>query len=209
VLFQSAGFLFVFLPLFLATMALLPSGGARAVGLLIFSYLFYSGSEPLFIILIVVSSLTDFCVALLLHRTSGNTRRKLLLCTSLAVNLGLLAFYKYGAWIIPKLTPLLAPLNVPLPDEHFFSGFILPAGISFYTFQSLSYTIDVYRGHVAPERNLISFLNFVAYMPQLIAGPIERFGHLHPQLQVSTPGRSNPIGPPDSIASCSGSRRSS
>lgn len=181
-LFQSAGFLFVFLPLFLATMALLPSGRPRAAGLLVFSYLFYSGAEPLFILLIVISSLTDFLVAIFLHAASG-LRRKLTLCVSLTVNLGLLGFYKYGAWVIPKLTPFLAPLHIPLPDEYFFSGFILPAGISFYTFQSLSYTIDVYRGHVVPERNVVSFFNFVAYLPQLIAGPIERHGHLNPQLE--------------------------
>ena len=79
-----------------------------------------------------------------------------------------------------------------MPDANFFAGIIMPAGISFYTFQSMSYTFDGYRGQVAPERNLPGFCNNVAYLPQLIAGPIEHFGHIAPQLRDLTLGLAGP-----------------
>ena len=190
--FQSAGFLFLFLPVFLLAVFASPKGTPRSVTLLIFSYLFYSGAEPFFILLLLVSSLTDYIAALRLHRAEQALQRRLWLTVSIAVNLGLLGFYKYGAWAMPSLSPYLGTLGIPVPDPEFFTGFLLPAGISFYTFQSMSYTIDVYRREITPERNLLGFCNYVAYLPQLIAGPIERFSHLAPQLSNFTSGNSRP-----------------
>lgn len=181
-LFHSTGFLFIFLPVFLVSVLVVPKGMARSVVLLIFSYLFYSGAEPFFLIILLVSSLTDYFVAIKLFAEDRLRMKKLWLCVSISINLGILAFYKYGVWVIPGMTPLFDYTGVPVPDPEFFKTYILPAGISFYTFQSMSYTIDVYRGLIKPERNIISFCNYVAYLPQLIAGPIERFSHLHPQL---------------------------
>jgi alginate O-acetyltransferase complex protein AlgI len=191
-LFQSAGFLFIFLPAFLLVMYLAPRGKPRSVALLLFSYLFYSGAEPLFVLLLLASSLTDYTAALCLYRTQHSWARRGWLCVSVLVNLGLLSFYKYGAWVLPVLSPYLAVTGIPVPAADFFTGFILPAGISFYTFQSLSYTIDVYRREIVPERSLLGFCNYVAYLPQLIAGPIERFGHLAPQLGNLLRGRTRP-----------------
>jgi alginate O-acetyltransferase complex protein AlgI len=191
-LFQSAGFLFLFLPVFLLAMYLSPAGPFRSLTLLLFSYLFYSGAEPFFVLLLLASSLTDYIAALRLHRASRPLVRRLWLFASITVNLGLLSFYKYGAWLIPKLAPFLADTGIPVPDANFFAGIIMPAGISFYTFQSMSYTFDVYRRQVTPERNLLGFCNYVAYLPQLIAGPIERFGHLAPQLRDLTLGLASP-----------------
>ena len=191
-LFHSPGFLLVFLPLFLAAMVLLPAGTTRAVTLLGFSYLFYSAGEPLFVLLLVISSTTDFFVALKLSVTEDLRFRRIWLLVSLVVNLGLLGFFKYGGWVLPHFAPALATIGIPTLSEDFFRGFVLPAGISFYTFQSLAYTIDVYRRDVEPERSLLSFCNYVAYLPQLIAGPIERFNQLGPQLHRFIDGRTRP-----------------
>lgn len=188
-LFQSAGFLFLFLPAFLLVFLCMPHGIPRSLTLLIFSYLFYSGAEPLFVLLLVVSSLTDFTAALRLRHTTRTATRRGWLLVSIVVNLGLLAFYKYGSWLLPGLSPALEMIGVPMPHPDFFKSYILPAGISFYTFQSMSYTIDVYRRKVEPERSLLGFCNYVAYLPQLIAGPIERYGHLYPQLRELIHGR--------------------
>lgn len=181
-LFHSPGFLFVFLPVFLAFFLLAPAGNIRAAVLLSFSYLFYSGAEPFFVLILITSSLTDYSVALRLSNSTAAATRRMWLATSLTVNLGLLFFFKYGGWIIPQAAPFLTSIHIPTPSRDFFQSYALPAGISFYTFQSLSYTIDVYRGEIRPERSVLGFCNYVAYLPQLIAGPIERYAHLAPQL---------------------------
>jgi alginate O-acetyltransferase complex protein AlgI len=182
-LFHSAGFLLVFLPLFLLLAHFLPTGKTRAWLLLVFSYLFYSGAEPIFVLLLLFSSLTDFYVALRLSATQIRKQKIAWLLVSLAVNLGLLGFYKYGGWISASFA---------LGNADFFQSYVLPAGISFYTFQSMAYTIDVYRGKIEPETSLLSFCNYIAYLPQLIAGPIERFHHLAPQLEKFRAGTSTP-----------------
>lgn len=181
-LFQSPGFLLLFLPLFIFIVVSTPPGYIRASSLLFFSYLFYSGAEPFFLLLLLVSSLTDYTAALRLNAAATLVGRRLWLTVSVLVNLSLLGFFKYGGWVLPAITPTLATLHIPVPAENYFEGFVLPAGISFYTFQSMSYTFDVYRREIQPQRNLLSFCNYVAYLPQLIAGPIERYHHLGPQL---------------------------
>jgi alginate O-acetyltransferase complex protein AlgI len=178
-LFQSAGFLFVFLPLAIFCLSVLPKGIPRAIGILFFSYLFYSGNEPFFIVLLVFSSLVDYFAALRLGSAKSPASRKTWLVVSVVVNLGLLGFYKYGSMI--------------LPAAGFYQSFALPAGISFYTFQSMSYTIDVYRKKIQPERSLLGYCNYVAYLPQLIAGPIERFSDLFPQLRAYQKRESRPM----------------
>ena len=181
-LFQSAGFLFLFLPIFLLTVALVPVGATKSIALLLLSYAFYSGGEPFFILILLVSSITDYFAALNIYKSDKIITKRSFLIVSVFVNLGLLAFYKYGAWVIPNISTYLEMAGIPVPDSSYFRGFILPAGISFYTFQSMSYSIDVYRGEVKPVKNFIGFCNYVAYLPQLIAGPIERFNHLYPQI---------------------------
>jgi len=165
-LFHSIGFLLVFLPLFLITMQLVPKGMPKAICLLLFSYLFYSGAEPSFVLILLLSSIVDYSAALLLHDSSKIVIKRLYLTLSVTVNLGILIFFKYGAMLLPS---------------------------SFYTFQSMSYTIDVYRGIIKPEKNLVGFFNYVAYLPQLIAGPIERFGNLSPQINTMVHGKTDKL----------------
>lgn len=181
-LFHSVGFLFIFLPIFIFSIVLLPKGKIRSFTLLIFSYLFYSGAEPFFILILILSSFTDYTAALCISKSKRHATRKLWLLLSIFVNIGILCLYKYGQWILTGITPLVENLGMHLPSTEFFKNYILPAGISFYTFQSMSYSIDVYRRQIQPEKSLLGFCNYVAYLPQLIAGPIERFGHLYPQI---------------------------
>ena len=190
--FQSIGFLFLFLPVLLLGLRLTPAGWPRRLTLVAFSYLFYSASEPLFVLVLLASSITDYIVALRLSVCSQQIRRRLWLCTSILINLSLLAFFKYGGFILTELPVLGVLLALPFAPEDFYLTFLLPAGISFYTFQSLSYSIDVYRGEVQPTRNLVGFFNYVSYLPQLVAGPIERYRKLGPQLDLFCSGRSKP-----------------
>ena len=182
--FQSAGFLFIFLPIFIISIWLAPKGIARKIVLLILSYLFYSGAEPFFILLLIFSSIVDFFVAIRIASSKKLNRKKVWLGISIFVNLGLLAFYKYGALTIASLSSIGWLSFLPLPDLSFYKSFVLPAGISFYTFQSMSYSIDVYRGTVNPTRDIVGFFCYVAYLPQLVAGPIERFNNLFPQIEL-------------------------
>ncbi|MGB0722779.1 MAG: MBOAT family O-acyltransferase [Gammaproteobacteria bacterium] len=187
-LFHSPGFLLLFLPLSLLLLRFMPVGTARALTLLALSYLFYSGAEPWFVLLLIASTLTDYAVALRIQADTRRTPRGLWLALSVVVNIGLLAWFKLGGWLLPSIAPVLAGLGLWMPDPDVFDGYLLPAGISFYTFQSLAYSIDVYRGRITATRDLLGFANYVAYFPQLIAGPIERHAHLAPQLDALTSG---------------------
>ena len=181
--FQSAGFLFVFLPVFIIFLVYSPPGIIRKILLLFFSYLFYSGSEPFFLILLIISSSFDFIIAIRIDSSNNRNIKILFLFSSIFLNLGLLAIYKYGAMIIDLASQLTLFSNSTfMPDSSYVNNFVLPAGISFYTFQSMSYSIDVFRGVVKPTRDISGFFCYVGYMPQLVAGPIERFNNLYPQI---------------------------
>lgn len=147
--------------------------------LLASSYFFYACWDVRFLGLILFSTLVDFFVGIGLGRTEQPRMRRLLLLSSLLVNLGLLAVFKYLDFFIEGLNVLLA--SVPLEINLRNLNIILPVGISFYTFQTLSYTIDVYKGKLKPTNDFIAFAAFVAFFPQLVAGPIERASHLLPQ----------------------------
>lgn len=154
----------------------------RPLLLLTASYIFYCYWNPWYAVLILVSTAIDYCAGLVLARESRTSWRKAALWTSIAANLGLLGYFKYTNFTLSTLHTLLGPLASPLPNAL---DILLPVGISFYTFQSMSYTIDVYRRTIEPERNFFSFALFIAYFPQLVAGPIERTAHLLPQLKRS------------------------
>lgn len=149
--------------------------------LLIASYVFYAWWDWRFLFLIVLSSVTDYLVGLALSGARTNNNRKTILAVSLTVNLGLLGFFKYYNFFVQELIDGLSVLNI----HANFSGLeiILPVGISFYTFQTMAYSIDVYRKNVEPERNLVQYLTFVSFFPQLVAGPIERSKNLLPQFK--------------------------
>lgn len=169
---------FVFFAVVLALFRAVPWTAGRLV-LLVASYLFYGAANPWYCLLLFGSTLVDFTVALGMSASADPARRRALLGVSLAVNIGLLGLFKYGDFGISSLNELLAWRGLaPRP----LLGLVLPVGISFYTFQTLSYTIDVYRHQLEPTRDLRTFALYVSYFPQLVAGPIERARNLIPQL---------------------------
>jgi len=182
-LFNSYVFLFVFLPLILAIWwSGLFSTTSRLIALVVASYCFYGWWNWRFVGLLMVSTVVDYLVGDWLHRTKENGRRNMLLIISLSTNLGLLAFFKYSGFFASSINAVTDWLRVggsmPVPD------IILPVGISFYTFQTLSYTIDIYRRKAAPTESLWHFAAYVSLFPQLIAGPIVRYTELEQQLRT-------------------------
>lgn len=176
-LFNSLKFLIFFPIIFLLYWAL-PHRG-RKVLLLLASYYFYMCWKPELIVLIVYSTAVDYFCALGMERRPE--RKKVFLTVSLTMNLGLLFFFKYLNFFGETLTAILRAVSIPFSAPML--DIILPVGISFYTFQTLSYTIDVYRGRMRPEHDFITFALFVSYFPQLVAGPIEKAENLLPQLK--------------------------
>ena len=154
----------------------------RWVWLLGASYLFYAWWEVEYLILILVSTLVDYGAGLQMGKRSTRRARRPYLVASIVVNLGILGTFKYFNFFSGSLQSLLAQggmaYEAPLLD------FLLPVGISFYTFQSMAYSIDVYRGKKTPERHLGYFALYVSFFPQLVAGPIERAQRLLPQLRA-------------------------
>ena len=149
----------------------------RLPWLLASSYFFYAWFNPLYVVLIFYSSLIDYIVA---ARMEKSRRRKAWLAISILNNIGLLSFFKYGGFIANNISSLLSLLHIPyvIPAP----GMLLPVGISFYVFQSMSYTIDFYRGNIARERSFLRYATFVSLFPRLLAGPIERAKNLLPQM---------------------------
>ena len=187
-LFNSFTFL-VFLPTAFVVYWILKRFGVRAQNLmlLVASYIFYGWWDYRFLSLIVTSSAVDYVVGRLLYEEERPGRRRLLVLISIIVNLGLLGFFKYFNFFISSFTDLLNALGL-YADTRTLS-LILPVGISFYTFQTLSYTIDIYRRRITPTSDPIAFFTFVAFFPQLVAGPIERARNLLPQfLPPGIPG---------------------
>ncbi|MBN1555098.1 MAG: MBOAT family protein [Phycisphaerae bacterium] len=149
--------------------------------LLLGSYYFYAYWDWRFCGLLLISTLVDYTVGLLLARTDAPKKRALLLLVSLVCNLGLLGFFKYYNFFVASLAAALEPLGWDMQGLNI----ILPVGISFYTFQTLSYTIDVYRRRIDTCRDFFDFALFVAFFPQLVAGPIVRASDFLPQLQAA------------------------
>jgi len=172
----------LFLPLMLAVYWQL-RGDARRWALLVGSCVFYGWWDWRFLGLLGLSTVVDYCVALAIDRRRGTPAARSILCVSVVVNLGILAAFKYFNFFRDSAQAALAAMgfDVALPTLDV----LLPAGISFYTFQTMSYTIDVYRGE-RPERSLRDFALFVSCFPQLVAGPIVRAAELIPQLQRKT-----------------------
>ena len=165
-------------------------GRARKWLLLGASYAFYGSWNPAFLSLIILSTLVDYWVGLKLQTTDNALRRKRLLWVSLGVNLGILAFFKYCNFFIDSAVAALLLLDIEASVRLL--EIVLPVGISFYTFQTMSYTIDVYRGDMEPTASLLDFSVYVAFFPQLVAGPIERAQRLLPQIaQVGQENRSD------------------
>lgn len=153
--------------------------GFKDIWLLMASYVFYAWWNPLYLLLIIYSTAVDYVAVMMMDRS--RSRRKLWLLMSIVNNLTLLGVFKYAGFVTANLNNLISQLGfqyaIPAPSV------LLPVGISFYTFQSMSYTIDFYRGKIKKERSFIRFATFVSLFPQLVAGPIERARNLLPQLR--------------------------
>ena len=152
---------------------------AQNILLIIASYIFYGWWDWRFLSLIIFSSLVDYTIGLQLSSQQKPSKRKLLLWLSILVNLGFLGFFKYYNFFIDNFVAAFSFFGNDIQPNTL--NIILPVGISFYTFQTLSYTIDVYKRKLAPTKDIFSFLAFVSFFPQLVAGPIERATHLLPQ----------------------------
>lgn len=173
--FSSIPFLFFFLPAFLLLYYIVPFRAKNYV-LLIFSLIFYAWGEPIYILLMILSSVIDYCIGRLMERFGEvSWRRKCFLVLSIVANLSILGFFKYADFFIETCNALVhtsfTPWNLPLP-----------IGISFFTFQTMSYSMDLYRREVKTERNFFCFMTYVSMFPQLIAGPIVRFSTVNEEL---------------------------
>jgi len=175
-LFHTWPFALFFIIVYPAYLAL-KNTRLRFPWLLASSYFFYACFNPLYLIIISYSTLLDYIVVM---RMEKSTRRKMWLSISVVNNLALLGFFKYGGFITDNINLLLSSLKIPYALAS--PGILLPVGISFYIFQSMSYTIDYYRGKVARETSIIKYATFVSLFPRLLAGPIERAKNLLPQM---------------------------
>lgn len=177
-IFNSLHFL-VFFPIVVLLYMVIPAR-VKYIWLLIASYYFYMSWNPKYVILIVFSTAVTWLSGILLDskKECGQTKtwKKAVVAVSFIVNLAILGFFKYFNFFLDNLNRLLGHINVQAISNPF--DVILPVGISFYTFQALSYTVDVYRGNVKAEKNILKYALFVSFFPQLVAGPIERSGNL-------------------------------
>ncbi len=147
--------------------------------LLLASYIFYSAWNPLFVLLLIFSTIVDWFIAKRIFQASTRKKKKTYLLMSLLTNLGLLSYFKYGDFFLENSINLLSLVKI---DFHPASlDIILPVGISFYTFQTLSYTIDIYRGKIKPSNSFTDYALYVSFFPQLVAGPIVRANDFLPQ----------------------------
>jgi D-alanyl-lipoteichoic acid acyltransferase DltB (MBOAT superfamily) len=153
----------------------------KKINLLWASYLFYALWNPPFILLLWLSTVVDFYAAKLMAKEERPLQRKLLLTVSLILNLGMLSYFKYGGFLLENFNILMSSIGIAYQAAK--PDIILPIGISFYTFVTLSYTIDIYRKKFAPEKSFLDFALFVTYFPHLVAGPIVRPENLLPQFK--------------------------
>lgn len=177
--FASLIFLYGFLPLNLALYFAWANLTWRNWLLIAFSLFFYAWGEPVWLSLLLVSTTVDYTVGLLVERWRGTRKAKLAVVASLSVNLGLLAVFKYSGFAVETLNSLAGLQLTPPP-------FSLPLGISFYTFQTISYVLDVYRGEVKAQRSYAKFLLFVSLYHQLVAGPIVRYQQIADEIEGRT-----------------------
>ncbi len=147
--------------------------------LIVASYFFYGWWDWRFLSLIIISSATDYLAGIFIYRSQKTSERRLFLLLSIGVNLGFLGFFKYFNFFVDSFIDAFQIFGMHLNKRSL--DIILPVGISFYTFQTLSYTIDIYRKKITPTKDILAFFAFVSFFPQLVAGPIERAGNLVPQ----------------------------
>ncbi len=175
-LFSGATFLYAFLPVVLLLYAIAPGVKAKNYVLLIASLVFYFFGEPVYVLLLVFSSISDWLHSIYIEKHRGERKAKIALISSIVINLGMLGFFKYTDFLIGTVNAIL---GTSIPK----TGVPLPIGISFFTFQTMSYTIDVYRGRAHAQKDLGTMATFVCLFPQLIAGPIVRYVDVAAELE--------------------------
>ena len=173
--FSSITFLFYFLPITLAIYYIVPNK-LKNIVLLIASFIFYFFGEPTYILLMVFSIISTYIFGLLIDKYKNTKYKKVFLILSIIVSLGLLIYFKYADFIIQNI-------NLWLSNKIDLIHVILPIGISFYTFQMISYIVDVYRGEAKVQKNILKLATYVSLFPQLIAGPIVRYTTIQEQLE--------------------------
>ena len=171
--FSSLEFLCIFLPTVFLLYTVIPVHRVRNALLIVFSLVFYAYGEPVYVLLMIASSLANYLCALWIGKTGSN--KKLPLVIAVVINLGTLVFFKYTGMLVTAFNAV-THLAIPVP------AIALPIGISFYTFQALSYVIDVYRGEVGVQKNYFKVLLYISFFPQLIAGPIVRYHDIAAQI---------------------------
>ncbi len=179
-LFNSLDFA-IFLPIvfFLYWFVFRKNLRGQNILIIIASYIFYGWWDWRFLSLIIISTLLDYIIGLKLGAEENSKKRKWLMFTSILVNLGFLGFFKYYNFFLENFVAAFSIFGTEIQPNSL--HIILPVGISFYTFQTLSYTIDIYKGKMKPTRDIIAFAAFIGFFPQLVAGPIERATQLLPQ----------------------------
>ncbi len=182
-LFNSIDFA-IFLPLVFFLYWFVTNNNLKQQNLLVVaaSYMFYGWWDWRFLFLIIFSTIVDYIIGIALSKESNQSKRKGLLWVSILINLGFLGFFKYFNFFIENFTTAFTFFGGEISGSSL--NIILPVGISFYTFQTLSYTIDVYKRKLEPTKDLIAFTAFVSFFPQLVAGPIERASNLLPQFFI-------------------------
>ncbi len=175
-LFSGVTFLYAFLPVVLLLYAIAPGVKAKNYVLLLASLVFYFFGEPVYVLLLVFSSISDWLHSIYIEKHRGEKKAKIALISSIVINLGMLGFFKYTDFLIGTVNALL---GTSIPK----TGVPLPIGISFFTFQTMSYTIDVYRGRAHAQKDLGTMATFVCLFPQLIAGPIVRYVDVAAELE--------------------------
>ena len=151
----------------------------KKINLAVASYLFYAAWNPPFVILLWISTVVDWWAAKALVRAERPAVRRAWMLLSVVANLGMLGFFKYGQFLLAKFTLFLHALGIAYQPPHY--DIVLPVGISFYTFATMSYTLDVYLRRALPARNFLDYALFVTFFPHLVAGPIMRPTELVPQ----------------------------
>ncbi len=173
--FSSLLFLYIFLPLLLILYFAGKSGAWRRGVLLLFSLVFYAWGEPIYILLMLFSAFLNYAFGFLVGVSKTPTEKKVAVTGGIVVNLAMLGVFKYAGFVVENLNNI-AGTSIPVPE------IVLPLGISFYTFQAMTYVIDVYRENCAPQRSFSRLLLFITFFPQLVAGPIVRYTDIENEL---------------------------
>lgn len=191
--FSSLLFLYLFLPLTVLCYFACRRIHTKNWVLLAFSLLFYAWGEPTYVLVLLLSAALNYGAGLLLGRLRGTRLAKPMLVAAIVINLSILGIFKYSGFLIENINAIFGLTLTP-------PAFAMPIGISFYTFQALSYTIDVYRDHVGVQKSYRDFLLYVSLFPQLIAGPIVRYSNVSRSWPTGLlPGRVSSMGQADSL----------